>query len=176
MNTEQAKLLINLLKSKGVTFEHGLTDDEIEQIEQKFHIQFPPDLKLFLQIGLPIDDYSVDYYKENCDDLNFIPSGYGFVNWRLTLYSEKENKIIQERLDNVLTGILFDVEYNDFWWHEWGGKPNDLQECLNIAKKTLSKTSKNDTHLLTSLYTKPTNSIRKSYIFYSSNGYYLLWL
>lgn len=139
MNTEQAKSLIGLLKSQGVKFEHGLTDNEISQVEQNFHIQFPPDLKLLLQTGLPIDDYSEEYYKENADDLNFIPSGYGFVNWRLSLYSKTESQIVQERLDNVLIGILFDIENNDFWWHEWGDRPNDLQECLNIAKKYYQK-------------------------------------
>lgn len=119
MNAHQAKLLINLLKDKGVKFEHGLTDNEIDQIEQKFHIQFPPDLRLFLQTQLPVSNK--------------------FVNWRLALKSPDESNHIKARLAWVLDGMLFDVKNKNFWWHEWGEKPDNLSEHFDIAKRHFKK-------------------------------------
>lgn len=115
MKQNQINILINLLSSKGIQFEHGLSDDEVLQIEQKFDIQFPPDLKTFLQTKLPTDE--------------------SFVNWRLGLHSDDENQSIQKRFDRVFDGICFDIEYNNFWQKQWVDKPNDLKECFEIAKQ-----------------------------------------
>lgn len=46
--------LLRILKDKGFQFYIGLYNDKIIQIETKFNIKFPPDLKQFLQLGLPI--------------------------------------------------------------------------------------------------------------------------
>ena len=56
--------LIELLRNKGIIFTKGLSDKEILDIEETFMFIFPPDLKLFLQIALPISN--------------------GFVNWHST--------------------------------------------------------------------------------------------
>lgn len=107
MNINEAKLLIKLLKSKQVDFEIGLTDNEILQIENKFEILFPPDLKLFLMTELPI-------------------SG-SFVNWRLGLNSKDEFDKIVDRLNWPLEGMLFDLKSNEFWIKRWGDKPKTYE-------------------------------------------------
>lgn len=68
MKHAQAIEIIRKLKAKKVKFEHGLSDAEVQQIENKFNLRFPPDLQYFLQKELPISN--------------------GFVNWRLG-YSQK---------------------------------------------------------------------------------------
>lgn len=134
MIQNQMNLLIKALTTKGVQLEQGLSDDEVARIEQKFGIQFPPDLKTLLQTALPVDVDCNDGKLSEEELLNFVPSGYGWVNWRLGLHLEKESKMIQERLDFVLEGILFGVKCRDFWWHEWGEKPDDMDKCFEIVK------------------------------------------
>lgn len=115
MTTEQIKHIIRLLTDKGVHFESGLTDDEVLQVETKFDINFPPDLKLFLQTALPTSDR--------------------FVNWRLGLKSKDETDKIIDRLGWPLEGMLFDLQSNDFWINSWGDKPNTYEEKERLAKE-----------------------------------------
>lgn len=115
MTTNKAKYLIKLLLDKGIVFASGLTDNEIFQIETKFNFTFPLDLKLFLQISIPISD--------------------NFVNWRLSLTSTEEFEKTLSRLNWPLEGILFDVQFNDFWTDSWGTKPKDNESKFLIVKK-----------------------------------------
>ncbi|HEY8971766.1 MAG TPA: hypothetical protein VIM64_21845 [Puia sp.] len=70
MNKEQACQLADLLGKQNVTLERGLTDEEIGQVEAKYAIRLPPDLRLLLQTALPVST--------------------GFPNWRLSLTSPDE--------------------------------------------------------------------------------------
>jgi hypothetical protein len=115
MIKEQAKFIIQALTSKCIHFESGLTDDEVLEVEGKFNLTFPPDLKLLLQSALPT-------------------SG-SFVNWRLGLKSQDEADKIISRLDWPLEGMLFDIKSNNFWVESWGAKPNTLDEKNLIAKQ-----------------------------------------
>jgi hypothetical protein len=115
MTTKQTKHIIRLLTDKGVHFDSGLTDDEVLQVETKFNIKFPPDLKLFLQISLPTSD--------------------SFVNWRLGLKSKSEADKIVLRLDWPLEGMLFDLQSNDFWVDSWGNRPDNYDDKVLIAKR-----------------------------------------
>jgi len=114
MTTPQTIKLISLLKDKNILFDSGLNENEILQVEQKFNLTFPPDLKLFLQTALPISDK--------------------FPNWRKALIDTQTTKLINDRLEEPLTGILFDIEHNNFWATEfWGELPNTLQQKLSVA-------------------------------------------
>lgn len=99
--------LIELLRNKGIVFSKGLSDQEILDIEETFLFIFPPDLKLFLQIALPISK--------------------GFVNWR-------SMKDIKSSFDWVFEGITFDIKNNAFWHVGWGKKPDSLAEQIRIAE------------------------------------------
>ena len=107
--------LQRILKDKGVQFDSGLSNDEIIKIVSKFNIKFPPDLKQFLQLGLPISD--------------------SFVNWRQGLISKDTEAKIVSRLDWPLEGMLFDLQSNDFWINSWGDKPETYSEKERIAKE-----------------------------------------
>lgn len=112
---QQIEHINKALHKKGVQFDKGLTNSEILEIEHTFEITFPPDLKVFLQNGLPISD--------------------GFVNWRLGLKSKKEFDTIESRLDWPWEGMLFDIEHNFFWLESWGTKPKSHNERIQIARK-----------------------------------------
>ena len=70
MTTPQTETLIAHLKSKGIHFDIGLTEQETLQVEQKFDLTFPPDLRQFLQ--------------------TFVLVSKGFYNWRKGLDSKEE--------------------------------------------------------------------------------------
>jgi hypothetical protein len=118
MKLDEVNKLIKLMKSKQVDFEIGLTDNEILQVENKFDILLPPDLKLFLKTELPISE--------------------NFVNWRLGLKLKDEADKIFDRLNWPLEGMLFDLQSNEFWIKSWGCKPNNYKEKERIAKEKYS--------------------------------------
>ena len=104
---------IRKMRRAGVTFEDGLSEEEIERIQVMYDFVFPQDLKSFLQFALPVSN--------------------GFWNWR----SEDQSKI-EEMFRWPIEGICFDIENNDFWLDEWGGKPQKTKDQLEIAKKHVS--------------------------------------
>jgi hypothetical protein len=112
--------IVNKLKEKGVVFANGLNEEEINEIEELYNIQFPPDLKEFLMFALPISN--------------------GFVNWK---DKSKENIAkINDRLNWTLEGIIFDIEQNGFWMKEWGEKPSSLKDAMEVATMYYNKAPK----------------------------------
>lgn len=106
--------IITNLKLKGISFEKGLTENEILQIEKKFDFRFPIDYKFFLKNGLPVSK--------------------SFINWRLELKSNN-NENLESRLLWPLNGILFDIDNNSFWNPSWGEKPDSLSLQKEVATK-----------------------------------------
>ena len=103
-----------VLATAGVQFNRGLTDDEFLRVEHRFGFQFPPDLRAFLSIGLPVSGRWVD--------------------WRGT-----DEAAIRERLEWPLEGICFDIEHNAFWLDEWGAKPSNLREAFDVARRAVAE-------------------------------------
>lgn len=98
----------------SVAFAQGLTDREIACAEENYGIQFPPDLREFLQTALPI--------------------GFPFPDWRL-----QNDAKVRELLDAPSHGVLFDVERNNFWLPEWGPRPTEIEEAKALARKYLDE-------------------------------------
>ena len=115
MTTSRIRELIDNLKSKGVQFDKGLTDKETLRVQTKFDFIFPPDLKKFLQTSLPISKH--------------------FYNWRKALTSKEETDRINSMFAWTLDGMLFDIEHNNFWYDNWGQRPNSLEEKFEIARQ-----------------------------------------
>lgn len=101
-----------ILTGAGVQFDIGLSDTEFDAIEGRFGFRFPPDLREFLAIGLPISK--------------------SWVNWR----GDDEARV-RGRLDWPADGICFDVEHG-FWLPEWGPKPERLHDSLRIARRAVA--------------------------------------
>jgi len=112
---KKMEILKDLLVAKEIKFDDGLTDIEVKKIEEKFDIKFPPDLKCFLQLGLPISK--------------------SFVNWREALSSEIVAESILFKLDWPLSGMLFDLEHNNFWLKIWGEKPKMYKVQERVVKE-----------------------------------------
>ncbi len=122
MNQKQVNRIIKLLKEKGISFASGLTDIEVERVQNDFEISFPSDLKLLLQTELPISS--------------------GFTHWRLGINNEKEKRDIENKINWPLEGILFDIRNNLFWLDTWGIKPSNFKEQRSIATNELAKQPK----------------------------------
>lgn len=108
----QIRDAVSLMKSRNVVFEDGLLDNEIDRVENQFCFRFPPDFRAFLQYELPV-------------------SG-GFPNWR-----ESDEVKLRRFFDWPFEGIAFDIEQNTFWMDEWGVKPSNVEQAVEIGRKAV---------------------------------------
>jgi hypothetical protein len=113
--------LVNQLKERGVEFDAGLSDAEVKNIEQTCNFQFPPDLKMFLQLGVP-----VRWVRANNRAYE------GFPNWRQNHVSIMENARIW-----VLAAFHFDIEKNDFWMERWSERPAEQEAAFTVVDRFL---------------------------------------
>ncbi|HEY2585187.1 MAG TPA: hypothetical protein VGI81_05430 [Tepidisphaeraceae bacterium] len=102
-----------VLATAGVKCAPGLSAVEFAQTEARYGLRFPPDLREFLGIALPISR--------------------PWVDWR-----HAPEASIRERLDWPLEGIRFDIEYNEFWLAEWGPRPEQLSTAFKIARQAVT--------------------------------------
>jgi hypothetical protein len=106
--------LIRELSERGIQFDPGLSDAEVARVEEQFRFRFPPDLREFLQTGLPRVDR--------------------FPDWR-----SGTEAALRDFLNLPRDGLLFDVEHNGFWLPEWGAKPKALEDALRLVGKMISE-------------------------------------
>jgi hypothetical protein len=107
--------MVELLKSstRCLQFAEGLTDAEVNSVEERFGFSFPPDLRAFLQIALPKDPQFPDWRSGTPEQLH---------DW----------------LERPKQGVLFDVGRNGFWLEEWGETPQTLPDALARATELLN--------------------------------------
>jgi hypothetical protein len=121
---DELEAIIALMKTRGVEFAAGLSDDEISTIEQTCAFQFPPDLKAFLQIGMPLQWIPQDGWKPRT----------GFPNWR-----EDPLTIVKQSRQWVTEAFHFDIEKAGFWMEAWGTRPEALDEAFKICDQFLQE-------------------------------------
>jgi hypothetical protein len=118
LTNDEALALKAGMESKGIEFAEGLTEAQLKAAEQHFGIKFPPELKAFYSVGLPI--------------------GERFPDWRDLTQT-------YETLIDLEGGVLFDVEHNNFWWcgselsPSWGPMPDTKEECIKVAQNALKE-------------------------------------
>ncbi|MBZ0319397.1 MAG: hypothetical protein K8L91_23505 [Anaerolineae bacterium] len=120
MNKTELDTLIEQLKLWGIILEPGLSDHEMNQIEQEGKFRFPPDLRWLLQRILPIEDNR----------------GYrNFPNWRA-----EGGKLIEKHQEFLLDGIIFDVTQQKIphWLESWGEMPTNMDDAVEIVKQVFS--------------------------------------
>ena len=105
------------LEAAGVAFDKGLTEREIQLVEQSFRFSFPPDLKALLMFALPC--------------------GKSWPNWR-----NLEDPQIEVMMSWPTEGICFDIENNGFWPETWGTKPESLDQAFEVANQKVSAAPK----------------------------------
>lgn len=136
MDTTYLQLLVGELQSKGVAFDRGLSDDEIQQIESDYEFRFPPDLRSLLQFALPISE-SLPNWRRGW-------MARPIIEWqdRTPIVRGHNSISIRDWFAGPADGICFDVEHNALWMAEWGGRPEDLSTAQAVARRKLAQAPK----------------------------------
>ncbi|WP_059021040.1 hypothetical protein [Mycobacterium sp. M26] len=92
----------------------GLSDDEVAGIEAEFGVEFADEHRAFLSAGLPVGD--------------------SWPDWR-----DAPRRSLQQRLQLPADGILFAVEWRDFWGAGWGVRPARMKDALRSARYHLER-------------------------------------
>lgn len=96
----------------AVTVAEGLSEAELNAVEQRFGFRFAADHRTFLRAGLPL--------------------GEGWPDWRAGDPGE-----LGRRLAAPVEGVLFDVGHYAFWHPAWGERPAGSDVALRIASERL---------------------------------------
>lgn len=104
------------LAALGVTVEDGLADAELDLVEQTLGFEFADDHRAFLAAGLPV--------------------GAGWPNWR------GGSRLLQKQLQLPLHGILYAVEWSEYWNEGWGPRPARVKDALRSANYHLARVPK----------------------------------
>ncbi|RZK29795.1 MAG: SMI1/KNR4 family protein [Hymenobacter sp.] len=118
MNSTQIKYLMHHLKANGVSFDAGLTTEEVQQVERTFNFRFPPDLRAFLQTALP--------------------ASKGFVPWRYGIGNTAVAHSILERMHCPVNKLVVDAREGVFWLPQWGPLPVAKWERETVARQYLA--------------------------------------
>jgi hypothetical protein len=102
------------LREAGVEFQPGLSEDEIQRIQAAYGFLFPPDLKEFLALALPVSD--------------------GFVNWRSAGREE-----IDRRLAFPYERLFSRIQYRLFWPQDWGIRPRAATQAFAVARSAFER-------------------------------------
>ena len=91
----------------------GYGDQELEDIQQKWRLRFPPDL--------------VAIYRQRRSVIR------GGFDWVKTPVAE-----IRQMLDWPLEGFLFDVKHGK-WWPEWAERPEQIRDAEEKVRAIFAK-------------------------------------
>jgi hypothetical protein len=107
----------------GTRWLGGLSEAEIERVEHRWSLRFPPDYRRFLGRLHALDQpMRGARFSEVVDDGRAIDR---MVSWeRPALYNWLiDEEALQSQWDWLVDGLQFDVEHNDLWPPSWGPKP-----------------------------------------------------
>lgn len=109
-----ARAAARVTEAAAVTVEPGLSDDEFARVEAEFGFAFADDHRAFLAIGVPV--------------------GAQWPNWR-----SEGRRSLAKRLQLPVEGVLFAVEWSDFWDDSWGTRPARMKDALRTARYRLAR-------------------------------------
>ncbi|WP_316769620.1 hypothetical protein [Streptomyces sasae] len=114
LTSKDARALLAMLPV-GNEVGRGMSERELDLIEERWKFQFAPDHRTLLSEGLPTGNPS-------------------WPDWR-----DGSPEDLAERLAWPVDGVLFDVEHNRFWHPEWDPRPASTQDALDVARAHLAK-------------------------------------
>ncbi|MDT0546347.1 MULTISPECIES: hypothetical protein [Streptomyces] len=114
LTSEDAEGLLAMLSAR-VEIKPGMSERELDQIEERWGFRFAPEHRTLLGAGLPTGSGS-------------------WPDWR-----DGHAGDLAERLAWPIDGVLFDVEHNGFWHPEWELRPAGTQDALAMARTYLAK-------------------------------------
>lgn len=109
------------------TLEDGLTAAELDRAESAFEIVFPP---LWRQVLARIHPVALPKPPRDTDGLL---RWTAYPDWRL-----RDQASTRDLIAAPVNGLLFDVERNDLWWHDWDARPDTSTGRLTIARDQLA--------------------------------------
>lgn len=92
----------------------GLTDGEFAVVEAEFGFEFADDHRAFLAAGLPLGGFWPD--------------------WR-----SRARRPLRAVLQLPVNGVMFAVEWNDFWDDRWGRRPARMKDALRTVRYRLER-------------------------------------
>ncbi|MGE2730908.1 hypothetical protein ACQI4F_15620 [Mycolicibacterium vaccae] len=98
----------------SVTLDPGLRDDEFDRVEAEFGVEFADDHRAFLAAVLPV--------------------GPSWPDWR-----GEGRRSLGKRMQLPAEGVLFAVEWQQFWPEAWGRKPARMKDALRSARYHLAR-------------------------------------
>lgn len=115
---------------------NGFTDSEIISFEEKWQFTFPEQYRIFLsQLGAPMSYSPMCRWIEEKNDMGLVDLPT-FFDWK------KDEKYIKNAIENVIEGLIFDIENNNLWRASWGEKPDSLDKQIAIFKDVFAKAPK----------------------------------
>ncbi len=118
---------------KGTKWLNGASESDILKMESIWGVKFPDDYRLFLKTLFTTNKpLEVEKYSSSSDEptLVNVPSFYNYLT---------DKKEIEEKLDWLWQGIVFDVENNNFWLKSWGPKPSDAEARATRVQELVKK-------------------------------------
>jgi len=101
----------------GTCWSGGLSEQEIVAIEQQYHVRFPPDYRLFLQVLHSLDRPQTGA-RYAPDGKTLLPvSMPSFYHW------QRDTEAIAAAFEWLVEGLYFDVQHNHLWPQSWGARP-----------------------------------------------------
>lgn len=107
----------------GARWTGSLTPHEINEIEKRWHVKFPPDFRLFLEILHTIDRKEVVIEPTDWDTDEVITYEKPFFyNWKT------DTTELESRFSWPFRTILEDIEgTNSVWLRSWGERPTEAE-------------------------------------------------
>jgi hypothetical protein len=90
----------------------GLSSAELAHSQEAAGVVFPPDLCELLSDTVPV--------------------GRQWPDWR-----ERPSQVMRAWNEQLLDGIVFDVQENDFWLDDWGDRPTDIADAREVLSSVL---------------------------------------
>ncbi|MFD7864804.1 hypothetical protein [Streptomyces sp. NPDC059783] len=110
LTPDTARALQRLLRTE---IGPGLSERELDAVERRFGFRFAADHRVFLSAGLP-------------------RGSSRWPDWR-----DGDPEVLAERLARPVEGVLFDVEYNGFWYPRWAARPAGTDAAVRVARSEL---------------------------------------
>jgi hypothetical protein len=126
---------------RGTKWLGGLSDEQIDKVEARWDLRFPPDYRLFLRRLHTVDKPRWRAHYLGWDETPqpeknslatalvhepgssmVLKEGPSFYDWM------HGADCIRDALEQVVEGLVFDVEENNLWPESWGKKPDTVEE------------------------------------------------
>ncbi|HEY0612451.1 MAG TPA: hypothetical protein VGD35_22405 [Chitinophaga sp.] len=113
----------------------GMTDEQIDEVQEKYSIAFTPEHREFLRILHTIDRKERVYEEYDSEEGEYYEQSF-FRNWL------EDDEDIKSRLNFVYNSMSEDVIRGSIWLNSWGKQPDTKEERRKIFDELYAKAPK----------------------------------